>query len=247
MAMAEPIAIPTEDPENIEENGRLSRSSEAQKDQQSLLRKRDSSWDKKWQQHLEKNVGEQELPRSSIFTRSPRLPGKVNRSLWETRLAQEANGKPQAKPNVIRNWKSPGTASPAQNKSGTASPRPHYGAALMDYSPSRNSTPSNLEVLPPLPPPPPPQKPHENEVEDTNEMPYVNNIEETDNDCGDWKDEVIKATPFFACLATSAWPRNDASLLIFPITDLFLRVLSKFQTMPGIQQLVDLYLFTVSG
>ena len=58
------------------------------------LKRRDASWDKKWQEHIEKNVVDDNLPRSSVFTRSPRLPGKVNRSLWESRVAQdEANKK----------------------------------------------------------------------------------------------------------------------------------------------------------
>ena len=58
------------------------------------LKRRDASWDKKWQEHIEKNVADDNLPRSSVFTRSPRLPGKVNRSLWESRVAEdEANKK----------------------------------------------------------------------------------------------------------------------------------------------------------
>ena len=58
------------------------------------LKRRDASWDKKCQEHIEKNVTDDNLPRSSVFTRSPRLPGKVNRSLWESRVAQdEANKK----------------------------------------------------------------------------------------------------------------------------------------------------------
>ena len=121
------------------------------------LKRRDASWDKKWQEHIEKK--ETDLPRSSIFARSPRLPGKVNRSLWENRVVQEAK-RPRPRP-------PPSPVLSVREK--TASPKPHYGASLLDYSPSRTATPpyptSGTASPPPpaaaearetLPPPPPP-------------------------------------------------------------------------------------------
>ena len=54
------------------------------------LKRRDASWDQKWSEHLERNTPEGDtLPRSSVFSRSPRQPGKVNRKLWEQRAAHD--------------------------------------------------------------------------------------------------------------------------------------------------------------
>ena len=54
------------------------------------LKRRDASWDHKWMEHLERNTPEGDtLPRSSVFSRSPRQPGKVNRKVWEHRAAQD--------------------------------------------------------------------------------------------------------------------------------------------------------------
>lgn len=124
------------------------------------LKRRDASWDKKWQEHLGKNVTE-DLPRSSIFTRSPRLPGKVNRSVWESRLAQEADEAakqlPRTPPPTMRRF-------PTQVLANSPTPKPHHGACMIDYSPSRTATPPypsgtatpdcKVEDLPPLPDPP---------------------------------------------------------------------------------------------
>ena len=127
------------------------------------LKRRDASWDKKWQEHIEKNIAEDNLPRSSVFTRSPRLPGKVNRSMWENRVVQEAA---EANKNVPRPVTPRRNFTPT-NKGGPGT-KPHYGASLIDYSPSRTATPPypSERVSSPdetqgdgssaLPPPPPP-------------------------------------------------------------------------------------------
>ena len=56
-------------------------------------RRRDSSWDRRWQRQLEQNSEQVHLPRSSVFTRSPWLPRKVNRDLWETKIANQRQEK----------------------------------------------------------------------------------------------------------------------------------------------------------
>ena len=56
-------------------------------------RRRDSSWDRRWQRQLEQNSEQVHLPRSSVFTRSPWLPRKVNKDLWETKIANQRQGK----------------------------------------------------------------------------------------------------------------------------------------------------------
>lgn len=55
------------------------------------LKRRDASWDHKWMEHLERNTPPEgdTLPRSSVFSRSPRQPGKVDRQVWEHRAAQD--------------------------------------------------------------------------------------------------------------------------------------------------------------
>ena len=119
------------------------------------LRRRDSSWDKKWQEHVEKSVGD--LPRSSIFARSPRQPGKVNRSMWELKAEADHQEliagarRPPPSPSSVpasttpRSW-SPKVKQEAAGYGSTsrtcASPcMPHHGAALQDYSPQRVATP----------------------------------------------------------------------------------------------------------
>ena len=180
---AEPLTRTTsEDPEEASERqGRApSRSSEASRGQNP---KRDSSWDKKWQEHLGKNTNE-DIPRSSFFARSPRVPGKVNRSVWETRLAQEAKGAKRQMPRtppptVARVLKT--------SRASTASPKPHYGASLTDFNQgSRTATPpypasecSNSDNQPSddhsdhsLPPPPPPESSDAKQVSDSAKDDY---------------------------------------------------------------------------
>lgn len=171
------------------------------------LKRRDASWDKKWQEHMEKNVSEDSLPRSSVFTRSPRLPGKVNRSMWESRVAQEAATKAtRARPITPRHMQT-STGGPEQPKT-----TPHYGASLIDYSPSRTATPpypservsspDEVQKESALPPPPPHVVANENHANDIQTTPshsqnvFVNEHEvtETNNDSteihDDWKKEV---------------------------------------------------------
>ena len=134
------------------------RSGRSKNDEAAGRPKRDSSWDKKWQQHLEKNTTE-DIPRSTFFARSPRLPGKVNRSVWESRLAQEATEAkrqlPRTPPPINRVFKT--------SRASTASPKPHHGASIVDYRsttppyPSEATTscqakaPCPSEVTPPYP------------------------------------------------------------------------------------------------
>ena len=166
------------------------------------LKRRDASWDKKWQEHIEKNVSEDSLPRSSVFTRSPRLPGKVNRSMWESRVAQEAATKTtRARPITPRHMQT----GPEQPKT-----TPHYGASLIDYSPSRTATPpypservsspDEVQKESALPPPPPhvvAKDNHANEIQtkpthsqnvflNEHEVTETNSTEKHD----DWKKEV---------------------------------------------------------
>lgn len=167
------------------------------------LKRRDASWDKKWQEHLEKNVVE-DMSRSSVFTRSPRLPGKVNRSVWETRLSKE---KEEAKRQLPR------TPPPVLKvRSNMSSPRPHHGASVLDYhSPARTATPPypSDEDFPencpqkPLPPPP-----GENHDEALPPPPLPLN---QDDGALDWKNEVnlharvhiwLLVLPLFFLLAT---------------------------------------------
>jgi hypothetical protein len=85
------------------------------------LRRRDTSWDKKWQEHIGRNADE--MSRSSVFGKAPRQPSKVNRKLWESPRSLP--------PNIPQRILRPSTASP----------KPHHGASAMDYSPGRVATP----------------------------------------------------------------------------------------------------------
>ena len=129
------------------------------------MRKRDTSWDKKWQDHVERNVND-DVPRSSVFAKTSRKPGKLNNTNWESRVEAE----------LQRQTSLPPRTPPSSHKRFALSPSPrpafpHHGASAMDYSPQRVATPpypasdvcsssgsatggaTREEV--PLPPPPP--------------------------------------------------------------------------------------------
>ena len=127
------------------------------------MRRRDTSWDKKWQEHMERNSTE-DGPRSSVFAKSNRKPGKLNCSTWESRLEAEKQERlasmPPRSPSVGNKRRDRDDLSP------NLKPRfPHHGASAMDYSPSRTATPpyptvpddtplADVVADSPLPPPP---------------------------------------------------------------------------------------------
>lgn len=182
------------------------------------LRRRDSSWDKKWQDHVEKSaaVGA-DMPRSSIFAKSPRLPGKVNRSLWEQKADSEQKHDAVVKRTGGGRW-TPPTSTTKQDltrRHTTDSPvcAPHYGAALTDYSspratPTKHSRPPyttsacssvSSESTPMTPPPPPPSHDPSRLQNDTSDKPLpspppspppIPNQENGHENGSHWKDEV---------------------------------------------------------
>ena len=170
MEVLRPLSEAEEDQDNISvtSEDRQSRSG-GTLSRNGSLRRRDSSWDKKWQEHVEKSVGDRDLPRSSIFARSPRQPGKVNRSLWELKAGEQgsnqeitsARSRPPPSPSSVpacstptRSW-SPKVKPEKATTTGYGSSRacaspcmPHHGAALQDYSPQRVATPPYPNVKP---------------------------------------------------------------------------------------------------
>ena len=209
------------------------------------LRRRDSSWDKKWQEHVEKSV--MDMPRSSIFSRSPRLPGKVNRSLWEQRSdtdLQDVKYGDLTRQVVTttptgQQWVPPSDVIKRQT---SASPVcvPHYGAALMDYS----SSPARV-ATPPYPsshhtasscseeaPPPPPFLESNYEDKPLPPPPHENGHESL------WKDEV-KDILKVICMLFAYWQRFFIFATFFTTTKYLLLKFSSRKSTHTDTEIVD--------